>query len=64
MSEHSERRIKRAEDILIRAGEAGAQIVETTPKMGGLRTKDVLPLIEAGRAEWVVPFFLVRRIST
>lgn len=46
--------IDRAREILRRAGRRGAEIVETTPKLGGLRRRAVQWLVDGGEAEWVV----------
>lgn len=47
--------LNHARKMLRQAGEAGAQIVETTPQFGGLRCADVEKLIALGEAEWIEP---------
>lgn len=53
MNNSREVRLNAARDVLKRAGQAGARIVETMPSQGGFRQRDAQILIDAGEAEWV-----------
>jgi len=59
-----EERLAGVRQRLAAAGDAGAPVVEATPKHGGLRSSDVDILIAAGEAEWVVPRKTARLKST
>jgi len=55
-----DQRLDRARVLLREAGQDGAEIVESTPKLGGLRRRDVQALVDSGEAEWIVRGYTAR----
>lgn len=58
-----ERRLEVARKILAKAGDAGTETRETTPRLGGLRRRTADILVRRGEAEWIVPGKIIRALQ-